>query len=674
MNDKGEGAESGCKFQFLQPNRDLESNWEVNLAKKLEDYLLKICSGEISNDEDGNLSINFAEAALVIQGSIQVYSRKVEYLYSLVLHALEFISQKRQDQQENNPNEHNERESFAFGEENEEFLGLDEVPVEAKNCLDDESDEEDTANHFIKAAANMLVLEGDCLDSVGDAGELDSYLLATNDLYEDFLLLDPSDAGAVYDFVHGSSTVGRNAGVVGSSMRSKTHRSSMQSPARQSGGSAHKSGTGKRSEDNLKQTPGINIGFETAYNNIWSEPHRDDVSEGNVLYGRDFDNEYSETRDDSDDDEDDPWKPLNPHECGDLKVKPFKKGKIHKHRISSIRQSDITLQFPLAKLNGSICPEFAEMLKFRHRDLEKPLNSRSPPLYEKLRSSLVLGETRTGANFNGSEVSNEDMYENDLPDFEQDDVGFQDHMRMDEDLPLPCEKQNEDNFDSNEAYEPEEPCSQVRLEDLCRSHLDALLASIAETEKQTELAARVLTWKQGIEHAMEEQDSHPPFDIHEYGEQVLEKLSLGSDNSGIMSFVDVVCGQADYDVARTFSALLQLVNNRTVDIRKGESDGACVCYTAEHPFSLQLLSPGRRQGEVQMFSAKRRLKSPLKRSTLNKNAGEKVPTVSLLLSTSPGKSSKQPNGKLSVKLAKGNSIRCTPEAKRRRRSRVVQPG
>lgn len=36
-------------------------------------------------------------AALLLQGSIQVYSRKVEYLYNLVLHALEFISQTRFD-------------------------------------------------------------------------------------------------------------------------------------------------------------------------------------------------------------------------------------------------------------------------------------------------------------------------------------------------------------------------------------------------------------------------------------------------------------------------------------------------------------------------------------------------------------------------------------------------
>ncbi|KAK3016356.1 hypothetical protein RJ639_005740, partial [Escallonia herrerae] len=85
------------KFHTLQPLRDLESNWSVDLAKNLEEYLLKICSGEITGeiDDGGRLSVNFAEAALLLQGSIQVYSRKVEYLYSLVLHALEFISQKK---------------------------------------------------------------------------------------------------------------------------------------------------------------------------------------------------------------------------------------------------------------------------------------------------------------------------------------------------------------------------------------------------------------------------------------------------------------------------------------------------------------------------------------------------------------------------------------------------
>lgn len=55
------------------------------------------------------------------------------------------------------------------------------------------------------------------------------------------------------------------------------------------------------------------------------------------------------------------------------------------------------------------------------------------------------------------------------------------------------------------------------------------------------------------------QDSRPPFDIHEYGEVVLERLSLGEDES-LMSFTDVVKGREKHDIARTFSALLQLVS------------------------------------------------------------------------------------------------------------------
>lgn len=54
-------SSSGGFLQTVQPHRDLKSNWTVDLAKNLEEYLLKICSGQISGDEDGIYSVNFAE-------------------------------------------------------------------------------------------------------------------------------------------------------------------------------------------------------------------------------------------------------------------------------------------------------------------------------------------------------------------------------------------------------------------------------------------------------------------------------------------------------------------------------------------------------------------------------------------------------------------------------------
>lgn len=66
--DKEEQSVDGADFHFhiVQPLRDLESNWAVDLAKNLEEYLLKICSGEISGEDDTHLSVNFAEGQALI--------------------------------------------------------------------------------------------------------------------------------------------------------------------------------------------------------------------------------------------------------------------------------------------------------------------------------------------------------------------------------------------------------------------------------------------------------------------------------------------------------------------------------------------------------------------------------------------------------------------------------
>ena len=46
--------------------------------------------------EDSRETFNFAEAALLIQGSACVYGKKVEFLYNLVYHVLDMLASKRQ--------------------------------------------------------------------------------------------------------------------------------------------------------------------------------------------------------------------------------------------------------------------------------------------------------------------------------------------------------------------------------------------------------------------------------------------------------------------------------------------------------------------------------------------------------------------------------------------------
>uniref|UniRef100_A0A8C2SMB9 Condensin-2 complex subunit H2 n=1 Tax=Coturnix japonica TaxID=93934 RepID=A0A8C2SMB9_COTJA len=78
---------------LLQPIRDLTKNWEVDVAAQLGEYLEELDQICISFD-GGKTTMNFIEAALLIQGSACIYSKKVEYLYSLVYQALDSITNK----------------------------------------------------------------------------------------------------------------------------------------------------------------------------------------------------------------------------------------------------------------------------------------------------------------------------------------------------------------------------------------------------------------------------------------------------------------------------------------------------------------------------------------------------------------------------------------------------
>lgn len=79
---------------FLNPIRDLTKNWEVDIAKYLEEYLEELAEVQITFD-GGETLMNFAEAAMLIQGSATVYSKKVEFLWQMVLQMLDLLSSRR---------------------------------------------------------------------------------------------------------------------------------------------------------------------------------------------------------------------------------------------------------------------------------------------------------------------------------------------------------------------------------------------------------------------------------------------------------------------------------------------------------------------------------------------------------------------------------------------------
>lgn len=233
--------------------------------------------------------------------------------------------------------------------------------------------------------------------------------LATNDLYQNFILLNPCDAEAVDIILKGDKDCKEVNGDYKSTPLNSKNRKSFQSPSRRSGGTAHRS-HGKSSINE----PWVDCSFAANDSTIGPEPHAFNITESNDGYPD------HPGLDDSDEN-DDPWKPLNPHEAGSLKVKPVKKGgqdftcsfphrifvvvhvisvvshfvfsfqavKAFKRRgVCSTKCNLLSTQFPLAKMCGPISSELTEIWE-KNRACERQLEPQTPSLYEKVFSSMV---------------------------------------------------------------------------------------------------------------------------------------------------------------------------------------------------------------------------------------------------------------------------------------------
>ncbi len=157
------------KFQhLLQPIRDLAQNWNIDIAQDLENYLDQLDDIQVSVD-GGQSLVNFAEAALLIQGSACVYSRKVDLLSHLVQHVLDIIfSRKRPDAALDlsvpvAPEAGSEADFFTA---EPEFLALDHV-VQGKDTLMKDFNGPSAA---ISAAPSRAVLGLVTIDGDGSTG------------------------------------------------------------------------------------------------------------------------------------------------------------------------------------------------------------------------------------------------------------------------------------------------------------------------------------------------------------------------------------------------------------------------------------------------------------------------------------------------------------------------
>ncbi|ONM24063.1 Condensin-2 complex subunit H2 [Zea mays] len=344
-------------------------------------------------------------------------------------------------------------------------MGLDDVLMETRTSLDNNVDRDDLQRKIVRPPANLLVFEGDVLDS--EASELDSYLLSTCDFYGDFLLLDPCDAPSVFDFLQGKHS-GKENSVArqGSPAPSKSQANVFTSPNARSAGTGCKAASGKvlGGLDSTQKNPDQPSTQETSPDDKhWSDPvepnFTDDVEKPHPDDIGDPVGDYS--------DDEDPWKPLNPHEPGSLKIRPYRrvKGSL-RGVIGTLRKKTLTSIFPVAKMVGVIIPEHAKSFEAQQSQQEEHYGSQSPPRFEKYLASFEFGEENSNVfgdlkDDNGSDIGiNFDYNDPDMPN----------DIDVDPDVPTYPDEiiaatpkgthGTQDDRDTRES-----------LDDLCRSHL-----------------------------------------------------------------------------------------------------------------------------------------------------------------------------------------------------------
>lgn len=599
----GDSSDVGSKYShLLQPIRDLTKNWDVDVAAQLEEYLAEIESIKLSFD-GGKTTMNFAEAALVIQGSACVYSKKVEYLYTLVYQTLDLIASKKRLQQASSVDDQGKDTDASFRDDAAEFLSLDDIK-EAKN-IDLKEDEDDPQ----REASNIVPRTPLALVPLGEKDKEDVLLSRTGEVL-----------GSRNDFkmntcaIHASGTLLldlMHLSLLDSSFKrlmTSTPAEPMLDP--QPGTEDQRSnqvvtdGVANADDMNLPETDDNFDVPELMDDDNAVDDYNDDGNNGaeevegfneerRALRAR----ETQQTRQVQQLPFKDPWKLLDPHDPCAGKDIPLKKGKPFKKPLSVTSQKqkkkkrkrqEQSSEPTLILINQFISQAFySHATKMSRNHLKTPSFLEFEYLYwiefrrqqtvqvklKKLLSQLAVKEeieelksivVNPDENEAAQGYDDDDKVGSDDDDDDFGGGGVDDEVFPgDADVPETIEPMALDG--------PAEGVVISSYEEMVRQYVEGYLTEAQQYAQETELSRRVRDWEDRIVPVLAQEDTHRPFDIHMYGEEILQSFK-GKRNQ---DFKALARKKEPFEICRLFLATLQLANNYNVEITAdGVGEGA----------------------------------------------------------------------------------------------------
>ncbi|XP_026963950.1 condensin-2 complex subunit H2 isoform X1 [Sagmatias obliquidens] len=598
---------------LLQPIRDLTKNWEVDVAAQLGEYLEELDQICISFDE-GKTTMNFIEAALLIQGSACVYSKKVEYLYSLVYQALDFISGKKRAKQlscEREDGPIGDAGSRAPQEVEYEFLSLDDLSDSRAN-VDLRSDQASSETLIVPLLPMALVAPDEMEKYNNPLYSCRGEVLASR---KDFRMntCTPHPRGAFMLEPVGMSPTGallprnqKGEEASGRAEEQPVEVSVRRSPvpllsASQEPGTTPEGpvpGGGGEEEDTewAAEPP------EASAPEVPMEPQEPRSPEQSAAQPRrcalrerrealEPASRLKETPD--------PWQGLDPFDS--LDAKPFRKGRPYsvppsveeapgqkRKRKGTVKLQDFHQWYLAAYADHADSrrprrkgPSFADMEVLYWRHVKEQLETlRKLQRREAAERWLPRAQEEPWP-------AEEDRLEDSLEDL---GAAAGDFLEPEEYAEPEGAEPGEDADLEAEAM----PAS-LSYEELVRRNVELFIATSQKFVQETELSQRIRDWEDVIQPLLQEQEQHVPFDIHTYGDQVVSRFSQLNQ---WCPFAELVAGQPAFEVCRSMLASLQLANDYTVEITQQPGLEAAV-----DTMSLRLLTYQRAHKRFQTYTA-----------------------------------------------------------------------
>jgi len=569
--------------ELVNPIKDLTKNWNVDITSELGRYMT----------EFDNVADNFAEAAMVIQGSAGVWGRKVEFLYSLVVNSLEMLDEEKEKKKKKKQGGGDDEDN---GEDKEEDQLMFLEPVVIKKANNKNKIELGNVCRYSEFKARMPL----CL----------APLAAKDTSPENLLYSKKGEVLASRDDFTVNSCLISPAGFAALDIESfRLLRCKIKNPTpffRRSLNPSKQPAHIPTEEDQPDQ--------EISFNAPPSVHDDDDDDDGGAL-------DCSFNSDTSERPPPQPSSCITPDKTNnksslisraaavvikktqmpeeyiikysqklnlhlETKNKPFKKAVISKpSQVRKRKRNDESVKPVLLSeflkkskkpvksfvgfnniLKKPICPEnISKFQKIFCKETSKAKQSQRRLItkFPNLATTLPLPP----------EILKPPL----LPTPEDDDS---DHDADDFGGMVEC---NDDTFAPVSVLENGETNKQLELltdnsvqlsyEDLVKQHVDKFTLSAKEHFKISELRERVLAWESVINPILEKEEDVAPYDVHKYSNTIITRLSECENTEA--HFTQLVKGESREEICRLFLTSLMLTNSGNIELTALDKDSNC---------------------------------------------------------------------------------------------------